>query len=104
MTTEDRKPSELDLLAYADGFLDDDPGRKAEIERYLAEDPETAARLRDYAAQNEEIRAAFAHRLEEAVPERHHRLFDEPPRRSPHGLVQAAAAVVAVLCAGLVGW
>ena len=43
-------PTEEDIHAYVDGFLD--PGRRREIEAYLAAHPDEAERVRDYRAQN----------------------------------------------------
>lgn len=34
---------DLDLLALADGFLDDDPARKAEVEAAIARNPQATA-------------------------------------------------------------
>ena len=56
MTDRHHSIREIDLLAYADGLFDTDPGRKAEVEAYLREHPEEAARVRDYADQNDKIR------------------------------------------------
>src|SRR3546814_5054695 len=68
-----RQPiGEIDLLAYADGLLDDDPGRKAEVENYLQARPVEASRLRDYTQQNEEIRKLYGLAMAEPVPDRLH--------------------------------
>lgn len=99
--------NELDLLACADGFLDTDPERRAEIERAAQHDPELKARLEAYRAQSAALRRSYDYRIREAVPDHLLAIIDSPPpRRSQNA--RAAAAVAAVLalmtCTGLAGW
>jgi len=100
-----REPvSELDLLAYADGLLDDDPERKARVEEYLRNVPDAAARAEAYRRQTGALRAAYGARAHEPVPPH---LLDTMMARPQPGHVSSlrAAAVVAVcVAAGLAGW
>lgn len=97
---------EIDLLAYADGFLDGDPVRRKAVEAYLETRPDEAARLQAYAEQNEEIRREFAHVLEAPVPDRLLRLVEEPaPRRAgPRPVWRMAAALALMATGGIAGW
>lgn len=102
--TEAKRVSELDLLAYADGRLDDDPGRKAEVEAALAADPEARERAEAFRAQTEALRAAYDWRLAEPVPERMTWAL-EGSRRSRSGMaLRAAAVALLTVGAGTAGW
>jgi anti-sigma factor RsiW len=95
---------ELDLLAYADRRLEDDPARRLAVERYLSQHPEQAERVASFRAQNEALLRAGAPRLEEPVPQR---LLDALDRERPAtarltARAAAVAALVAVSAAG--GW
>lgn len=105
--TEQDGVGELDLLAYADGRLDDSPARKALVEKHLSLRPALAAKLQAYARQNAEIRDAFAPAMLQPPPRR---LVDAVLRKrpliewsviEPRLALTAAAAAVAVF--GL-GW
>ncbi len=61
---------DLDLLALADGLLETDPVRRAEVEAAIAASPAEFARLRDYRAQTQALRSAYGGRISEPVPER----------------------------------
>ena len=104
MTDQRHSIRDIDLLAYADGLLDRNPGRKAEVEAYLRQHPYEAARVRDYADQNNAIRRLYASILAEPVPERLQAALETRPRR-PLGPVARAAIVASLLCAaGFMGW
>ena len=104
MTDQCHAIRDLDLLAYADGLLDRNPGRKAEVEAYLRQHPHEAARVRDYADQNDTIRRLYASILAEPVPERLQATLETRPRRSL-GPIARAAIVASLLCAaGFMGW
>jgi anti-sigma factor RsiW len=96
---------DIDLMAYADGLLDADPKRKAEVEIYLRQHPEEGARVRDYAAQNNAIRRLYSPVLREPVPERLQAVLDSRRRRWALGPVaRAAIAAGLMLVAGFTGW
>jgi anti-sigma factor RsiW len=95
---------DIDILAYADGLLDDDPLRKARIERVVTAHPAVAARVAAYRAQTAALRQAYDRRLAEAVPDRLYAALES--RTAPHRrrLVRAAAVVVLTMTAGIAGW
>lgn len=95
---------ELELLALADGFLDDDPTRKAEVEAAVAQCPKAAARLSDYRAQTAALRAAYAGVLAAAVPKRLHAAVDGADRTRGRPVVRRAAAGLLIVAAGVGGW
>lgn len=103
----DQRPAvrDIDLMAYADGLLDADPQRKAEVETYLRQHPEAGARVRDYAAQNNAIRRLYSPVLSEPVPERLRAVLDHRRRGWALGPVaRAAIAAGLILVAGFTGW
>ena len=104
MTAQRHSIHEIDLLAYADGLLDMDPGRKAEVEAYLQKHPKVAARGRDYAEQNDEIRRLYSSILAEPVPERLLAILENRSRRLVGHVARAALAASLFLAAGFTGW
>lgn len=66
MSREERKITEHDLHAYADGALDG-PARAA-VETYLAEHPAAAEEMAGWKRQNETLRALYGHVATEPVP------------------------------------
>lgn len=98
--------SELDLLAYADGLLDHDPGRKARVEAYLRDAPEEAERIDGYRAQTRALRAAYGARAMEPVPDRLHGALTRPSARGRPKVtgLRAAAMVAMSAAAGAAGW
>ena len=48
----DKTIEDLDLHAYVDGLLNDDPQRKTEVETYLRQSPEAMQRVNAFRAQN----------------------------------------------------
>ena len=105
MSGGDRLIGELDLLAYADGLLDADPQRKAEVETYLHEHPAEALRIRAYMDQNAQIRAHFGPVLDEPIPPRLTRVL-EPRPVVPGGrrFARFGMAASLVLAVGGLGW
>ncbi len=99
-----KRVNELDLLAYADGLLDDEPLRKAAVEAALAADPEALARAEAFRAQTEALRAAYGWRLAEPVPERLSAVLERPQQWRPGAALRAAALVMLTLGAGTAGW
>ncbi len=96
--------TELDLLAYADGHLDRDPGRCREVETYLAERPQEAERVAAFRAQNEALRLAGESRLCEPVPERLAALVNSGPSRSVRVAPKVAAMAALLVMAAAGGW
>jgi anti-sigma factor RsiW len=103
MSTETRI-GEFDLLAYADGRLEADPARLAEVERALRADPELAARAESYRAQTAALRRAYGPRLAEPVPERLGAALEAGRRRSAGVSARVAAALLVIAAAGAGGW
>lgn len=104
MTEQRHSIHELDLLAYADGLLDMDPGRKREVEAYLQKHPKEAARVRDYADQNDAIRRLYGPLLAEPVPERLQATLDQRPGTTMGYIALTAIAAGLLLAAGFIGW
>ena len=100
----DDDTDDLDLLALADGFLDDDPVRKAELEQAVARCPRASARLADYRAQTAALRAAYAGVLAEPVPDRLYSVVDRAGQSRRRPALQRAMAAVLIVAAGLGGW
>lgn len=95
---------ELDLYAYADGLLEGDALRRAEIERFLASDPAAAAHVAEIQAQNREIREAYGSAIAHPVPDRIMAVLTQPPRHQGRRLAAASAAGVLLLAAVGAGW
>jgi anti-sigma factor RsiW len=91
--------SEELLHAYVDRTLE--PARQAEVEHYLAERPEVAQRLAAYARQGELLQDAYAHVLEEPVPQR---LAAAVDRASSPRLARVASAIGWIVFGGVLGW
>lgn len=98
--------SELDLLAYADGLLDHDPGRKARVEAYLRGAPAAAKRAEAYRAQTRALRETYEGRATEPVPDRLHDALRPRAGGSAMRITgwRAAAMVAVSLAAGATGW
>lgn len=95
---------DLDVLAYVDGLLDDDPARKANVENRLQGSPELASRVRAYEAQNRALRLAYNGRLHEPVPEILLAVLDKDTPYRGRTLARAAAVACMVALASLLGW
>ena len=95
---------DLDLLALADGHLDHDPARKAELEAAVARCPRASARLADYGAQTAALRAACAGALAEPVPERLYAIVEEMDRPRDRPVLRHAAVILLIVTAGFGGW
>lgn len=95
---------DLDLLALADGFLDDDPVRKAELEQAVARCPRASARLADYRAQTAALRAAYSGALAEPVPDRLYAVVERAGRSRRRPALQRAVAAVLIVAAAFGGW
>ncbi len=93
--------TEHELHAYVDGELPAD--RRAAVEAWLLSHPQDAARVASWRSQAEAIRARYGAIIEEPIPER---LKLERLRRPGRSwvAVAAAAAIVAFLCGGAIGW
>jgi anti-sigma factor RsiW len=102
---ESRDPiMEIDLLAYADGFLDSDPARKRAVEAFLRDHPAEAERVHAYIEQNREIRILYGPVIAEPLPDR---LVEVLHRQRSYGSgrwVRAAASVAVLAAAAAGGW
>lgn len=97
-----REPvTELDLMAYADGLLEGDPGRRAIVEAYLEQRPHAAAFVEEIRAQNAAIRDRYERLLSQPVPEKLAAALDRRGRHTAR--LAARAAVLAVLLASSAG-
>lgn len=95
---------EIDLMAYADGLLDDDTIRKAAVEAYLEANPIDAARVREIMSDNEAIREAYAGELHRPVPARLLRTVREPESRWRNLPTSIAASLLLLTMAAGGGW
>ncbi|TCM82724.1 anti-sigma factor family protein [Rhodovulum steppense] len=102
--TEPDDIDELDLLALADGGLDDDPARKTGLEANVARCPRASARLAAYRAQTVALRAAYAGALAEPVPRRLYDVLERDAKTRARPVVRSAMAGLMVAAAGLGGW
>lgn len=96
--------ADIELLAYADGFLDNEPERRADVERRVNASPELAARVEAYRAQSAALRRAYGYRAQEPVPEHLMAMLDAPPLRPRRAALAAAAVITLTVGAGLFGW
>ncbi|XSG82589.1 MAG: anti-sigma factor family protein [Methyloligella sp. ZOD6] len=101
--TDNNEVREIDLLAYADGLLENDPLRRAEIERHLAERPRDEALVAEIRAQNDAIRALYGREIARPIPERHLRVLQRRKTDWPRRLGTAVAACMAMIIAGIAG-
>lgn len=102
--TGPRDIDDLDIMAYADGLLDDDPARRGEIERRLRASPELAARAEAYCGQAAALRRAYGARAHEPVPERLYAALEHRPQRFERRIAGIAAMLALILGAGVTGW
>lgn len=97
---------ERDLMAFADGRLDTDCPRAAELRAHLAAHPDVAARLAVWQRQNEAIRGHYAPALAESLPPRlqpHALRGEQARRRRARGRWIAATSMGAVALAVALG-
>ncbi|MHA6642325.1 anti-sigma factor family protein [Mesorhizobium sp. A623] len=104
MISGERKITEHDLHAYADGALDG-PARAA-IEAYLAENPLAAEDIDGWRRQNETLHALYGHVAAEPVPARLnvYRIERESRIRTGRWSRMAAAAVLLLAVGTAAGW
>ncbi|MCC9625534.1 hypothetical protein LPB41_28000 [Thalassospira sp. MA62] len=95
---------EIDLLAYADGSLKNDPLRMAEVEHYLQDNPDANARVAAFRAQDAEIRRLYDPVLDEPIPERLRAALDPVSRQWLPGLMRGAVAATVLVVTGMSGW
>jgi anti-sigma factor RsiW len=104
MTSGQRPIIEDELHAYVDGMLE--PGRRAEVERYLHAHPEMFWRFKAYEAQRDDLREAFSGLLGEPLASSLNlaTLVEERLtwRRAPWPAV--ATVALALLMGGAGGW
>jgi anti-sigma factor RsiW len=96
--------TEIDLLAYADGLLDD-PRRLAAVLAFLDDNPAEAERIDAYIEQNREMRRLYDPVFHEPLPQHLLALLargdDHHPTRR---WLRTAAGVAALLAAAAAGW
>lgn len=102
--TEKTAITDFDLIALADGRLEDDPAHREAVERALDQDPALAARAQAYAAQTAALHRAYNARLAEPVPERIRACLEVPEVRASSRLSRIAAATVLATAASAAGW
>jgi len=104
MSREERKITEHDLHAYADGLLTG-PEREA-VEAHFAADPAAAEDVEAWRRQNDALRALYGHVAAEPVPPRldAHRIERNLHARTVHWSRMAAAAVLLVCLGAAGGW
>jgi anti-sigma factor RsiW len=104
MSSEERKITEHDLHAYADGALNG-PARAA-VEAYLATHPAAAAEVEGFRRQNETLRALYGPVAAEPVPPRlnAYRIERESRIRTITWSRMAAAAVLLLAVGTAGGW
>lgn len=96
--------TEIDLLSYADGLLENDPDRKRAVEIFLSSHPADAARVEDIAAQNRAIRQLYGPIADEPLPERLLELLYGTQRRARSGWRRVAASIAVLLATAAGGW
>jgi anti-sigma factor RsiW len=96
--------SEIDLLAYADGLLDD-PRRLEAVLAFLDANPAEAERIDAYIEQNREMRRLYDPVFHEPLPEHLLAILERGGDHHParHWL-RTAAGAAALLAAAAAGW
>jgi anti-sigma factor RsiW len=104
MTGAQRPIIEDELHGYVDGMLE--PGRQAEVERYLYAHPEVFRRFKAYEAQRDDLREAFVGQLGEPLASSLNlaTLVEERLTRRRARWPVAASIVLALLVGGAGGW
>lgn len=103
MSRIDKPITELDLMAYADGWLD--PLRRQVVEAHLAASPEDASMVEAIVEQNRMLQDALGGIAEEPLPPRFEAVLwceRQPVRQRP--LMRVAAAAAMVIASGIGGW
>lgn len=105
MTEPDDTITEIDMEAYTDGLLGDDPNRTAAVERLLEQRPDLAAQINVYQTQIDALRRAFEPFLHEPIPDRLYSALLKRKRRSPvRTWLRAAAIAGLVVGASALTW
>jgi anti-sigma factor RsiW len=100
MTDRDSPVTTDELHAYVDGVLPAD--RRAAVEAWLAVRPEVAARVAEWRALSDAVRTRYGAVADEPVPPRFD--LDRLGRVSVPWRAVAAAAVIAAVIGGGIGW
>ena len=93
-------PTEDEIQALVDGRLD--PGRRAEVERWLSENPDEASRVAELRDISGAIERVYGPLSERPIPARFQNIGAPAMARSPVWRVAAMVALIAVGAAG--GW
>ena len=104
MNREQRKITEYDLHAYADGALEE--AARAAVEAHIAQNPAAAADVSCWRRQNEALRKLYGNGAAGPVPSRldAYRIERESRTKTGHWLRMAAAAMLLVAAGGAAGW
>ncbi|TAN16550.1 MAG: anti-sigma factor, partial [Rhizobiaceae bacterium] len=104
MNREQRKITEYDLHAYADGALEE--AARAAVEVHIAQDPSAAEDVARWQRQNETLRKLYGSVAAESVPPRldAYRIERESRTKAAHWIRMAAAAVLLVAAGSGAGW
>jgi len=96
--------NEIDLLAYADGTLDGDPARRAEVEEYLKQHPEQAERIIAFMHQDDDIHRLYDPILDEPVPDRLRAVLEQPQSGRYAQMLMRTGFAASILLAASGGW
>jgi anti-sigma factor RsiW len=104
MNREQRKITEYDLHAYADGVLEE--AARAAVEAHIQQNPSAAEDVACWRRQNEALRTLYGNVAAEPAPPRlgAYRIERESRMKAGHWLRMAAAAVLLVAAGGSAGW
>ncbi|MGN6770806.1 MAG: anti-sigma factor family protein [Rhizobiaceae bacterium] len=104
MNREQRKITEYDLHAYADGALEQ--AARAAVEAHIRQDPSAAEDVAYWRRQNEALRKLYGNVAAEPVPPRldAYRIERESRTNAGHWIRMTAAAVLLVAAGGTAGW
>jgi anti-sigma factor RsiW len=105
MTSDWHEIREIDLMAYADGLLNDDTKHKAAIEAYLAANPAEARRVKAIIEDNRAIRQRYRDALQATVPDRLLQTVYAPANnRMLPAIQKIAASLILAAVAASGGW
>ncbi|MET3602120.1 anti-sigma factor family protein [Martelella mangrovi] len=104
MNSRSDRIQELDLLAYADGLLEDDPERKAAVETFLDSNPSAREFVEEVRRQNDLLRQVCLNHKVEPVPAHLRAAVWNRQARTGANLARAASLAAALAGAGLLGY
>ncbi|WP_180902478.1 anti-sigma factor family protein [Martelella soudanensis] len=104
MNSRSDRIQELDLLAFADGLLEDDPERKAAVESFLDSNPTAREFVEEVRRQNDLLRQVCLNHKVEPVPAHLRAAVWNRQARTGASLARAASLAAALAGAGLLGY